>query len=152
MFITDLQRSETAGTSGICCYSSPPVTSVTPTAASPTHTHSASLLANDTSSFMTGTSNRHVRHPCPTQSASSKRGAKKRVCDETDNVLQEALHQLRELSSSTEVSNTNMAFATVVANDLSQMSDDNKIYAQKLISDILFMGKLGMLSSSTKIT
>lgn len=70
-------------------------------------------------------------------------------CDESDQVIHEALHQLRDLSSSREDAATD--FAAVVANDLHLMSPNSKIYAEKLISDILFLGKLGKLSSDTKI-
>ena len=67
-------------------------------------------------------------------------------CDESDQVIHEALHQLRDLSSSKD--DAAIDFAAVVANDLHLMSPNN---AEKLISDILFLGKLGKLSSNTKI-
>ncbi|XP_066970770.1 uncharacterized protein [Macrobrachium rosenbergii] len=123
------------------------VTSGTPAVAFQKDTIPAFLSAHEAP----GTSNRHVPDPRPTQSARSKKRGKKRVCDETDNALRRALRQVRELSSSDEERNTETDFANVVENDLSQMSDENKTYAQKLISDILFLGKMGKLSSSYKI-
>ncbi|XP_064120389.1 uncharacterized protein LOC135225046 [Macrobrachium nipponense] len=124
------------------------VMSSTPTVAFQKDTIPASLPAHDAP----GMSNRHVPDPRPTQSASSNKRGRKRVCNETDNVLQEALRQLRELSPpSTEDRNMEADFANVVANDLSQMSNESKMYAQKLISDVLFLGKIGKLSLSTKI-
>ncbi|XP_066951681.1 uncharacterized protein [Macrobrachium rosenbergii] len=77
--------------------------------------------------------------------------AAKRPCviNESHEVLQEALHQLRTLSRSEDDNESD--FGNVVANDLRQMSNENKIYAQKLISDVLFLGKLGRLSPSSMI-
>ncbi len=42
-------------------------------------------------------------------------------------------------------------FGTVVANNLKEMNSENQIHAQKLIQDVIFLGRLGRLSSSTKI-
>lgn len=43
------------------------------------------------------------------------------------------------------------AFSVVIANDLRHMSVENRVYAQKLINDILFLGKVGKISATTKI-
>lgn len=67
-------------------------------------------------------------------------------------MLQEALYQLKELSGSEkEDSSDESAFGGVVANDLRKMNEENKIHAQKLISEVLFLGKLGKLSFSSKV-
>lgn len=63
-------------------------------------------------------------------------------------LLQEAYNELRSLS---QAENTFSAFGTVVSNNLTEMNSENQIYAQKLINDIIFLGRLGRLSSSTMI-
>ncbi|XP_064081990.1 uncharacterized protein LOC135198365 [Macrobrachium nipponense] len=77
--------------------------------------------------------------------------AAKRPCviTESHEVLQEALHQLRTLSRPEDDNESD--FGNVVANDLRQMSNRSKICAQKLISDVLFLGKLGRLSPSSMV-
>ncbi|KAK3883288.1 hypothetical protein Pcinc_002881 [Petrolisthes cinctipes] len=73
------------------------------------------------------------------------------ITDERREVLQEALHQLQRLSQSEEDNDNDGAFGGVVTNDLRQMNEQNKIIAQKLISEVLFLGKLGKLSFSSMI-
>ena len=99
---------------------------------------------------MTSISNKRTREQSPTPTKRFKK-TPKRVCEDTDDVLQEAIHQLRALSSSQDMCDANSDFGNVVANDMRQMSNENKIYAQKIITEILFWGKLGKLSSSTMI-
>ncbi|KAG7165314.1 putative Alcohol dehydrogenase transcription factor Myb/SANT-like-containing protein 7 [Homarus americanus] len=92
----------------------------------------------------------NTREPSPTPSTSKQ--PTKRVSDDADNVLKEAIHHLQSLSSSENIINdADSDFGQVVANDLRQMSGENKIHAQKLIYEILYLGKLGRLSSSTTI-
>ena len=66
-------------------------------------------------------------------------------------MLQEALHQLKRLSQSEEDNDNDGAFGGGVTNDLRKMNEENKIIAQKLISEMLFLGKLGKLSFSSMI-
>ncbi|XP_045115994.1 uncharacterized protein LOC123507302 [Portunus trituberculatus] len=74
------------------------------------------------------------------------------LTDERHEVLQEALHQLKELSrSEKEDSNEESAFGDVVTNDLRKMNEENRIHAQKLISEVLYLGKLGKLTFSSKV-
>lgn len=75
----------------------------------------------------------------------------KRVCEDTDTFLQEAVQQLRALSSAEEITDVYSDFGNVVAHDLRQMSEDSRVYAQRYITEILFLGKLGKLSASTMI-
>lgn len=79
----------------------------------------------------------------------SSHRTRRRRRDDTDSVLDEALKQLRSMSP--ERGDENSDFGRVVANDLGRMSDECKLYAQKLISDILFRGKVGKLTMSTMI-
>lgn len=72
--------------------------------------------------------------------------------DDSDNVMRAALYQLRAMSSLQDKSDECTAFGHVVANDLRQMTRENRLYAQKVIYDVLFLGKLGKLSSLTKVT
>lgn len=69
--------------------------------------------------------------------------------DDTDSVLDEALKQLRNMSP--ERGDENSDFGRVVDNDLGHMSKESRLYAQKLISDILYRGKAGKLTLSTAI-
>lgn len=62
--------------------------------------------------------------------------------------MQKAYDELRSLS---QTENVFSAFGTVVENNLKEMNTENQIYAQKLVQDIIFLGRLGRLSSSTKI-
>ncbi|XP_064078399.1 uncharacterized protein LOC135195826 isoform X2 [Macrobrachium nipponense] len=72
--------------------------------------------------------------------------------DEQHEVLQEALHQLRNFSRPEESENDDESdFGRVVTNDLRKMNEENKVHAQKLISEVLYIGKLGKLSSSMMI-
>lgn len=74
------------------------------------------------------------------------------LSDESYEVLQEAILRLKQQSrSEKEGSDDDPAFGCVVANDLRKMNEENKIHAQKLISDVLFLGKLGKLSFSSKV-
>lgn len=66
-------------------------------------------------------------------------------------MLQEALHQLKELSRSEKDSDEESAFGDVVTNDLRKMNEENRIHAQKLISEVLYLGKLGKLTFSSKV-
>ena len=66
-------------------------------------------------------------------------------------MLQEALHQLKQVSQSEKDSDEGAAFADVVANDLRKMNEENRIHAQKLISEVLYLGKLGKLTFSSKV-
>ncbi|XP_037779776.1 uncharacterized protein LOC119576247 [Penaeus monodon] len=63
----------------------------------------------------------------------STRGRKRSLpTDERHAVLQEALHQLKELSrSEKEDSDEESAFGDVVANDLRKMNEEYRIHAQK---------------------
>lgn len=83
----------------------------------------------------------------------STRGRKRSLpTDERHAVLQEALHQLKQLSrSEKEDSDEETAFGDVVANDLRKMNEENRIHAQKLISEVLYLGKLGKLTFSTMV-
>lgn len=121
----------------------PPVTTfITPTAASISTPVSTSTSASTTTKTK-------KRASTSTPSTSGKRSSKP-VSDDTNSIVQEAFQQLKALSSSND-NDGNSDFGNVVANDLRQMSNENKIYAQKLINDILFRGKLGKLPSSTMI-
>lgn len=82
-------------------------------------------------------------------SSARKRPTKKaRVSDDTDKVIEQALQQLNALPSTHACEDD---FGNV-ANGLRQMHGDNKIYAKKLIHVVICMGKLGKLTSSTKLT
>lgn len=70
-----------------------------------------------------------------------------KICDETK-LLEEAYNELRSLS---QTENAFSAFGNVVADNLKETNCENQIYTQKLIQDIIFLGRLGRLSSSTKI-
>lgn len=85
----------------------------------------------------------------PTPST-TKRSAK-RIRDDTDDVIREALHQLRELSSTQDTAQDCNAFANVVGNDLRQLTGETKILAEKLIYDVIFLAKLDRLSSSSVV-
>lgn len=82
--------------------------------------------------------------------STSHRRTPKRV-QETDNVLHEVIVTMRALSSTQEISDACSDFGNVVADSMRQMSEEQQIFAQKHITDILFLGRLGKLSSSTKI-
>ncbi|XP_064088006.1 uncharacterized protein LOC135202507 [Macrobrachium nipponense] len=75
----------------------------------------------------------------------------KRMRDDADDIMREALHQLRELSSTQDTADDCTAFSTVVANDLRQLKGETKIYAEKLIYDVLFLAKLCRLSSTSMV-
>lgn len=85
----------------------------------------------------------------PTKNISNKRT--KRECEDADTVFQEAVRQLRALSSAEEITDVYSDYGNIVAHDLRQMSEESRIYAQKFINEILFLGKLGKLSASTMI-
>ncbi|KAG7177287.1 hypothetical protein Hamer_G000579 [Homarus americanus] len=111
-------------------------------------TPTVSRMATPTVSRSAAESN--TREPSPTPSTSKR--STKRVSDDAENILKEALHHLQSLSSSENIINdADSDFGQVVANDLRQMSGENNIHAQKLIYEILYLGKLGRLSSSTTI-
>lgn len=90
----------------------------------------------------------NTRGPTSTPAA-IKRPAKK-GSDVADDVLREALHQLQSVSS-TDVNDAEGDFGQVVSNELRQINGENKIHAQKLIYEILYLGKLGKLTSATHI-
>lgn len=70
-------------------------------------------------------------------SSARKRPTKKaRVSDDSDKVIEQALQQLNALPSTHDCEDD---FGNVVANGLRQMHGDNKIYAEKLIYDVLCM-------------
>ncbi|XP_063868894.1 uncharacterized protein LOC135104973 [Scylla paramamosain] len=80
------------------------------------------------------------------------RGRKRSLLtDERHEVLEEALHQLKELSRSEKDSDEESAFGDVVTNDLRKMNVENRIHAQKLISEVLYLGKLGKLTFTSKV-
>ena len=67
-------------------------------------------------------------------------------------MLQKALHQLKQLfRSEKEEGDDDSYFGGVVTNNLRKMNEENKIHAQKLISEVLHLGKLGKLSFSSKV-
>lgn len=66
-------------------------------------------------------------------------------------MLQEAVQQLRAMSSAEETTDVYSDFGNVVAHDLRQMSEESRIYAQRFISEVLFLGKVGRLSASTMV-
>ena len=105
-------------------------------------------LARTDSGSSSGSLSTHTREPRPT-SSTPRKCRRKMPCDDSDEVIHEALNQLKELSSKEE--DGNASFGSVVANDPSLMSPNSRIYAKKLISDILFLGKLGNLSSATTV-
>ncbi|XP_064077252.1 uncharacterized protein LOC135194952 [Macrobrachium nipponense] len=75
----------------------------------------------------------------------------KRMRDDEDDVMGEALQQLKELSSTQDTTDDCTAFATVVANDLRQLKGETNIYGEKLIYDVLFLAKLCRLSSTSMV-
>ena len=86
------------------------------------------------------------------QTQSNRRRKRSLPTDESHAVLQEVLHQLKELSrSEEEVSDEESAFGDVIAIDLRKMNEENRINAQKLISEVLYLGKLGKLTFSTRV-
>ncbi|XP_064121204.1 uncharacterized protein LOC135225741 [Macrobrachium nipponense] len=98
------------------------------------------------------TSHENVQSGTPEPSRSwhsTKRGLKRPTAsDKRHEVLQEALHQLRNLSQSEEGDNDDQSdFGSVVTSDLLKMNEENKVLAEKLISQVLYIGKLGKLSS-----
>ena len=88
---------------------------------------------------------RDTSTPC-----TSKRSAK-RTYDDADYVIREALQQMRELSSTQDTADEFTDFAKVIANDLRQLTGETKILAQKLIYDVIFLAKLGKLSTSSMV-
>lgn len=93
----------------------------------------------------TNLTTRDASTPC-----TSKRSAK-RTHDDADDVIREALQQMRELSSTQDTADEFTDFAKVVANDLRLLTGETKILAQKLIYDAIFLGKLGKLSTSSMV-
>ncbi|XP_066989136.1 uncharacterized protein [Macrobrachium rosenbergii] len=84
----------------------------------------------------------------------ARRGIKRSTAvDDRQEALQEALRQLTYLiARSEEADNDDESdFGRVVTNDLRKMNEENKVHAQKLISEVLYIGKLGKLSSSAVI-
>ncbi|XP_076037095.1 uncharacterized protein LOC143022656 [Oratosquilla oratoria] len=112
------------------------------------------LAAADASEVTPGTADippgQHVVSDPHAPGPSHARPAKmprKTIIDETQ-LMQKAYDELKTLS---QTENVFSAFGTVVANNLKEMNSENQIYAQKLVQDIIFLGRLGRLSSSTKI-
>ena len=58
---------------------------------------------------------------------------------------------MRELSSTQDTADECTDFAKVISNDLRQVTGETRILAQKLIYDVLFLAKVGKLSSSTMV-
>ncbi|KAK3853153.1 hypothetical protein Pcinc_040289 [Petrolisthes cinctipes] len=121
--------------------------------ASPITTATPSTLTINTTSYLTTnttTTPSSTHESFPTQSTSLTPA--KGMCNDADvNAMRAALHQLSALSSKLDSSDECSAFGNVVANDLRLMSGENRLYAQKLIYDVLFLGKIGKLSSATKV-
>lgn len=63
-------------------------------------------------------------------------------------LLQEAYNELKSCSQN---ENAFSAVGSVVSNNLKEMNSENQIYAQKLINDIIFLGRLGRLTSSSSV-
>lgn len=112
---------------------------------------SCSRQDTPTTSQMTRTEHTSARKRTPTPKKDISTRGTKRVCEDADTALQEAVQQLRALSSAEEITDVYSDFGNVVAHDLRQMSEESRIYAQRYINEILFLGKLGKLSASTMI-
>ncbi|KAK3883664.1 hypothetical protein Pcinc_012043 [Petrolisthes cinctipes] len=93
--------------------------------------------------------NTRLREHSPVPSTIQRPTKRARVPDDTDKVIEQSLGQLNALSSTHDSDDD---FGTVVAHGLRHMHGDTKIYAEKLINDVLFMGKLGKITASTKLT
>ncbi|XP_064117767.1 uncharacterized protein LOC135223193 [Macrobrachium nipponense] len=73
------------------------------------------------------------------RSTTTPRGLKRPLLkEERHEVLHEALNHLKQLSQS-EIEEDESAFGQVVSNDLRKMDEDNKICAQKIISEVLIL-------------
>lgn len=112
---------------------------------------SCSRQDTPTTSQLTTTEHTSTRKRTPTTKKNIGTRGTKRVCEDADTALQEAVQQLRALSSAEEITDVYSDFGNVVAHDLRQMSEESRIYAQRYINEILFLGKLGKLSASTMI-
>lgn len=104
-----------------------------------------------TTTLMTTTEHTSTRQrkPIPTKNISKK--GTKRECEDADTVFQEAVRQLRAMSSAEEITDVYSDYGNIVAHDLRQMSEESRIYAQRFINEILFLDKLGKLSASSMI-
>lgn len=112
---------------------------------------SCSRQDTSTTSLMTTSDPTSTRKRKRTPNKNISTRGTKRECEDSDAVLQEAVQQLRAMSSSEEITDVYSDFGNVVAHDLRQMSQESRIYAQRFINEILFWGKLGRLSPSTMI-
>ncbi|XP_068215340.1 uncharacterized protein [Palaemon carinicauda] len=104
-----------------------------------------SKLPAVTSAILTG--QRMAYDPLAPGPFHGRQAKRPKIFHETQ-LLQEAYNELESLSQS---ENGFTAFGTVVANNLNEMNCENQIYAKKLVLDVIFLGRLGRLSSSTKI-
>lgn len=111
---------------------------------------SCSRQDTPSTSLLPRTEHTSTRRRTPTPKNIGTRGIK-RVCEDADTALQEAVQQLRALSSAEQINDVYSDFGNVVAHDLRQMSEESRIYAHRYINEILFLGKLGKLSASTMI-
>ncbi|KAK4287149.1 hypothetical protein Pmani_039775 [Petrolisthes manimaculis] len=140
---------------------SPTTTTTTTTTTTNTNTtSSSSYLITPTTTTTTNnitppSSSTPESSSFPTQSTGTTTSLTpgKGMCKDVDvnDAMLAALNQLSVLSSKLDCSDECSAFGNVVANDLRLMTGENRLYAQKLIYDVLFLGKIGKLSSATKV-
>lgn len=93
------------------------------------------------------------RSSCSSQQSDSSRPSTRKSLNQGRSLLQKKAKFLELASAALEPTSSSPfdAFGKSVAEDLTNMDGTQKIIAQKLISDIVFYGKLGRLSESSSI-
>ena len=113
------------------------------------HAATGPVMTPSAMSAVCPTDNSTRSDTCTTVSTTNR--SDKRMREDADDVIREALRQLKGLASTQDTADDCTSFATVVANDLRQLTGETKIYAEKLIYDVLFLAKLGRLSSTSVV-